>query len=124
MALPSVLDEIERLFDELVRRPWGSAVREVVPAEVQQVENGWLMQMPVEDMRATDLKVEVSGRRVTITGKRRRQSERQGQKSWLRTEQEVSFRRTILLPAEADPDKIEAKIEGATLVIHIGRRRS
>ncbi len=124
MALPSVLDEIERLFDELIRRPWGSARRELVPAEIHEVEDGWRVDIPVEGMQAADLKVEVHGRRLTITGQRSRQHERrEGQTAWTRTRQEISFQRTITLPAGADPDDIDAKIEGSKLAIHIGRRR-
>lgn len=124
MALPSVLDEIERLFDELIRRPWGSARRELVPAEIHEVEDGWRVEIPVEGMRAADLKIEVHGRQVTVTGRHSRlREQRQGQTAWTRTRQEISFQRTLTLPAGGDPDEIEAKIEGSTLVIHIRRQR-
>ena len=124
MALPSVLDEIERLFEELIRRPWASGRRELVPAEVHEVEDGWRVDIPVEGMGAADLKIEVHGRRLTVTGQRSHQRERrEGQRAWTRTRQEVAFQRTITLPAGADPDDIDAKIEGSTLAIHIGRRR-
>ncbi len=124
MALPSVLDEIDRLFDELIRRPWGSPSREVVPAEMQEVEDGWRIELPVEDMRVADLKVEVHGRRLTIIGKRRQaQEQRHGRTRWTRTQQEVAFQRTITMPTDIDRDEIEAKTEGSTLIIYIRRRR-
>jgi HSP20 family molecular chaperone IbpA len=34
----------------------------------------------------------------------------------------VTFERTITLPADADPDNIEARIENSTLHVHIRRR--
>jgi HSP20 family protein len=124
MALPSVLDEIDRLFDELIRRPWGSPTRELVPAEMREVEDGWRIELPVEGMRAADLKVEVQGRRLTILGKRRQEKEhRYGRTGWTRTQQEVAFQRTFTMPQDIDRDEIEAKIEGSTLTIYVRRRR-
>ena len=123
-SLPSVLDEIERLFDELVRRPWGSAARSLVPAEVREVEDGWMIELHVEGLQARDLCVEVHGRRVTVTGQRRSQQERyRSRKEWTRTERSVSLHRTIMLPAEGDPDSVEARLEGPTLSIHIRKRQ-
>jgi HSP20 family protein len=123
MALPSLLDEIDRLFDELIRRPWGGATPALVPAEIREVEDGWLIEMPVEGMRATDLRLEVQGRQLLISGQRRHVERRQGKGGWSGTQRQVSFHRSVTLPANANPNDIDAKIEGATLAIHIGKRR-
>jgi len=124
MALPTVIDEIDRLFDELVRRPWGAASRQLVPAEFRAVKDGWVVELPVQGMRAKDLTVEVHGRRLTIHGHRRQEQEqRHGQAGWSRTQQEMSLHRTIHLPDEVDPDNIEANVEGSTLSIHVRRRK-
>jgi HSP20 family protein len=122
MRLPSVLDELDRLFDELIRRPWGATVRQLVPTEFREVKDGWIVELPVEGLEAADLQVEVQGRRLTVSGQHRRQQEgRHTAVGWSRTE-DVSLHRTITLPPAADPDDIEAKIEGSTLTIHIRRR--
>ncbi|MBI4518050.1 MAG: Hsp20/alpha crystallin family protein [Deltaproteobacteria bacterium] len=124
MSLPSVLDEIDRLFDELVHRRWGPAGRQVVPAGIREVEDGWIIELPVEGLRAEDLKVEVHGRRLTVSGHRRRErSHREPWAGWMRTHQEVALRRIIALPAEAKPEDVEAKLEGATLTIHVRRHK-
>ncbi|MBP1686166.1 MAG: heat shock protein Hsp20 [Deltaproteobacteria bacterium] len=124
MALPSVLDEIDRLFDELVRRPWGKAGRQVTPLDVRQVEDGWVVTLPVEDLSAKDLQVHVEGNWLTVSGHSRRAEEhRQGKTGWSRKEQEFSLSRTIALPAGADPSRIDATIEKSTLTIHIRRRK-
>jgi len=123
MPLPSVLDELDRLFDELIHRPWGAAARQLVPAEVHEVEDGWTVELPVEGLRATDLKVEVHGRQLTVSGRRRHEHERQSRTGWSRTQQETTLHRTIHLPAEADAEGVEAKLQGSTLAIHIRRRK-
>jgi HSP20 family protein len=123
MPLPSVLDEIDRLFDELVRRPWGMSARQVVPAEVHEVKDGWMVKLPVEGLTAADLQLHVQGDRLTISGHRRRARERRGETSGTQTQQEIAIHRTIPLPAGADPESIDAKIEDSTLTIHIRRRQ-
>ena len=123
MPLPSVLDEIDRLFDELIRRRWGTAPRQLVPAEVRPVEDGWIIELPVAGLHAEDLKVEVHERRLTVSGHRSRAHEHQHERVWSRMQQETSFQRTITLPAEADPDALEAKLEGGTLSVHVRRRK-
>lgn len=123
MPLPSVLDEIDRLFDELVRRPWGAVVRQLVPAHLHEVKDGWVVDLPVEGLQAADVKVEVHGRRLTVTGKRRSEQHRRQKGQWTQTQAEVSWSQTIPLPAEANPDDIEATVEGSILSIHIGRRK-
>jgi HSP20 family protein len=123
MPLPSVLDEINRLFDELVRRPWGAASRQLVPVQLREVKDGWIVDLPTEGLHAADLKVEVHDRQLTVSGQHRSgQKRRQGQE-WARMREEVSWYRTVPLPADANPDDVEASVEGSTLSIHIGRRK-
>jgi HSP20 family molecular chaperone IbpA len=123
MAFPSVIDEINRLFDELIRRPWGAAPRQLSPAAIRDVDDGWIVEIPVEGMGAEDLKVEVHGRRLTVLGRRRSEHERRyGAAGWTRSQQEHTLRQTVTLPAEADPEDLEVRIEGAHLTVHVRRR--
>ncbi len=123
MALPSVVDEINRLFDELIRRPWGVGARQLSPASIREVDDGWVVEIPVEGMRAEDLKVEIHGRRLTVLGHRRSDEERRhGASGWSRSQREHTLRQTVTLPGEADPEDLEARIEGARLIVHIRRR--
>ncbi len=122
MPFPSLTDEIERLFDELVHQPWGGAARRLVPVEVREVADGWVIELPVEGMRATDLRVEVHGRQLTVTGHRRQEQGRRGPAFRTQTREEVSLRRTVALPAAANIDDIETRIEGSTLTIHVRKR--
>ena len=123
MPLPSVLDEINRLFDELVRRPWGAAPRQLVPVQLREVKDGWIVDLPTEGLGAADLKVEVHDRRLTVSGQRRGGEKKREGKGWTQTREEVSWYRTVPLPVDANPDDVEASVEGSTLSIHIGRRK-
>ncbi len=123
MPLPSVLDEIDRLFDELVRRPWAAPSRQLVPAEFRDVKDGWVVDLPVEGLQGAELKVAVHDRQLTISGQRRHERKQRQGGGWTQTQAAVSWSRTLPLPAEADPDDIQASVQGSTLSIHIGRRK-
>jgi HSP20 family molecular chaperone IbpA len=122
MPLPSLIDEIDRLFDELVRRPWGSALRHLSPAEVRTVDDGWVVELPVEGLEAGDLEVEVQGNRLTVFGHRSSQPERRKGRRGVTRTQQLSLQRSVTLPVAAEPDDIEASVEGSTLTIHIRKR--
>ena len=123
MPLPSVFDEIDRLFDELIHQRWGPTGRALVPAHVHPVEDGWQIELPVEGLQASDLKIEVQGRRLTVSGRRHEEEhQRQGPRAWTRSQQHITMERTITLPVESRPEDVEAKIEGAMLIIRVRRR--
>jgi HSP20 family protein len=119
MPLPTVLDQIDRLFDELIRRPWGGPTRSVQPAELREVEDGWVIEIPAQGLRASDFHVHVEGRRLTVEGHRRQQERRRHAAEW----SEVSLYRTVTLPADADPDRIDATVNASHLTIHVRRRQ-
>jgi HSP20 family molecular chaperone IbpA len=123
MPLPSVTDEIDRLFEELVRRPWGSGERQIIPVEMHEVEDGWMVRLPVEGLTPGDLQVHVHGNQLTISGHLRQAQERRGKTGWTHTRRQVTFHRAMALPAGADPENIDAEIENSTLSIHIHRRQ-
>ncbi len=123
MALPSLLDEIDRLFDELVSRPWGKP-RHLVPARIRTVEDGWIIEVPAEGLQVQDVKVTVRGRHLTISGQRHRKEEqRVGTIGWRQSEQDIAWQQSVTLPADADTNAMEAKIEDSTLTLHIRRRK-
>jgi HSP20 family protein len=123
MALPSVFDEINRLFDELIHERWGGS-RQLVPASLREVEHGWVIELPVEGLRVQDLRLEVQGQRLTVSSHRRHEEEKEHPRAgWSRIEQQTTLRRTIMLPAAGDPNDVEARIEGGVLFITINRRK-
>ena len=120
MPLPSIVDEINRLFEELIRRPWGSA-RQLLPADVREVDDGWNVEFPSHDLREQDIHVDVRGRILTVSAYRRREQQQEGKVAWKRRETEVSLHRTITLPGDVDPENIEAHVNQGTLTLHLHR---
>jgi len=123
MALPSVLDEINRLFDELIRQPWGVSSRRVTPTTVREVADGWVIELPVEGLRASDLQVNVHGHQLTITGHRQQERQHRVGTAWGHSQQAISLHRTVNLPGEVDPDHVDATVKGSTLTVHVRKRK-
>lgn len=123
MRLPTLLDEIDRLFDELVRRPWGGP-SQASAASMRAVEGGWVIEIPSEGLRPQDLRIEVQGRRLVVTGHVHRHGERREATRWGRMEEEVSLHRTILLPEGADVAGIQSTVTGGKLVLRVRRKKT
>lgn len=121
MPLPSVLEELDRLFQQLVHEPWGTSAA-LEPPELKEVEDGWVLEFRVEGLRAADLVVDVQGRRLTVRG-RRRVSERQRQPlgGWSVSEREVAFSRSVTLPVSVVAADVEARLEDSVLKLHVRR---
>ncbi len=84
-----------------------------------------MIRMRVQGLRTGDVNVSVHGRQLTVSGRRHEERQRRtGESGWTLTRQEVSFERTMTLPAEADPNAIDARIENETLCIHVRRRQA
>ena len=118
----SIVDQIDRLFDELVHRRWGTRAG-ITPAEVKTVEDGWEIEIPVPGLRAEDIDVHVSGRELWVRGAARRHAEqRSAAGSWARLSRNLSFTRSFLLPYAVDPNDVSARLEDGVLRIHIRRQ--
>ncbi|MBI3783893.1 MAG: Hsp20/alpha crystallin family protein [Deltaproteobacteria bacterium] len=118
MALPSVIDEIDRLFDELVHRPWGSSTA-LAPFDLKKVDDGWLLEIHTEGMQAKDISVEVQGRQLIIRGQR---EQRHASRRW-QQRTSAAFFRSITLPVAVRPDEIDVHFENSTLKINIRRHQ-
>jgi HSP20 family molecular chaperone IbpA len=123
MRWPSVVDQIDRLFDELVHRPWAGVVSKLAPLDIRAVDDGWVIELPVEGLEAGDLDVQVQGRQITVSGRRTiRQEQPSADRRTVRTRRDISLYRTFFLPLEIGPDDIDVSVEGATLKIHVRKR--
>lgn len=120
--LLSIMDQIDRLFDELVHRRWGTRAG-ITPAQVKTVEDGWEIEIPVPGLKAEEIDVHVSGRELWVRGVARRQAEQRSTTgSWARLSRNVTLTRSFLLPYAVDPKDVDARLENGVLRIHIRGR--
>ena len=70
-------------------------------------------------MSNDDIEVNIDNGKLTLSGERKSEKEVEEDKYYRRERTYGKFVRTFALPADADPDKIEAKFKDGVLIIEI-----
>lgn len=130
---PSVLspfEEIERLFDEVMRRPFSLFVSfvprlreeaEIVSPAVDIYEEGddLVVKAELPGINKEDIEVKITDDYLTISGEKKKE-EKVEKKDYYRYERSYgSFSRTFRLPVDVQTDKAKAKFEKGVLEIRI-----
>ncbi|GAQ95769.1 HSP20 family protein [Thermodesulfovibrio aggregans] len=130
---PSILspfEEIERLFDEVMRRPF-SLFRSFVPRVREEAEfispavdiyeegDDLVVKAELPGINKEDIEVKITDDYITISGEKKRE-EKVEKKDYYRYERSYgSFSRTFRLPVDVQTDKAKAKFENGVLEIRI-----
>ncbi len=106
----NLIDDINRLFDELVRGPWSRGPAGTRTASETQV----VLEMPVAGGQLGDVSFSLHGRQLTVRARRRRFAPG-------RTDSAASeeLERTLLLPETAEVRAIEARIIDEVLHVRV-----
>ncbi|MDE8653674.1 Hsp20/alpha crystallin family protein [Novosphingobium album (ex Liu et al. 2023)] len=111
-------DEIDRLFDDFsVNRPargifaFPGLPRDASPAvELVEKDGGYRLTVEVPGINEKDIDIELAEGVLTISGEKREESETK-ESGYLISERSYgAFRRQVTLPADIDPDSLEAKV--------------
>ena len=117
MTGPKLIDEINRLFEQLVRDPWARPPQRSARAHAGEAQLE--IALPVAPGQRDDVSVAIEGRRLVV-----RAQHRPGRGGPPATLEE----RVITLPEDAEVSGLEAQFEGATLHVrvhlHPTRRRA
>ncbi|RMG41852.1 MAG: Hsp20/alpha crystallin family protein [Planctomycetota bacterium] len=120
---PGLFADIDREFDNLLSRFWGSADRALeewtganVPRlNVAETENAYEVTVDLPGLNPDDINVEFSNGELRITGERKQEKEEKG-KTYHRVESYYGkFQRTLYLGEGIDADKIEAEYKDGVL---------
>lgn len=134
----------DRLFEDLYREFAGSRrVRWNIPMALPSdaFSTDWFrvdMYETDEDVRVTaelpgvnrrDVEVNLDGDRLTVRGEKMSEQEKRGRNSYHLERYYGGFHRSILLPCQVDPDRVEATFENGVLRVNLpktatGRERS
>jgi len=126
----SPFEEIERLFEEVWKRPFsvlGSIVprirgeSEVIAPAVDIYEEGddLVLKADLPGLNKDDIEVKITDDYITISGEKKKE-EKVEEKNYYRYERSYgSFTRTFRLPVEVQTDKAKAKFENGVLEVRI-----
>lgn len=127
---PMARNFMERIFPEDWVRPWygidKNLYREMQAwaprVDIAESEKEFTIKADVPGVKPEDIKVEVSGDSLIISGSSEEAKEEQG-KTWHRVERRSgSFHREFELPGSADPDRIEAMAKDGMLIVKVQKR--
>ena len=118
-GLAQLHNEMDDLFDSFFRgieRPFASY--KVWPAiDVAEEEDAIVVRAEVPGCKAEDVEISVHGNVLTISGEKKH-SEEKKEKGYYHVESSYgSFRRELTLPADVDPDKVNAECKNGVLSI-------
>jgi Molecular chaperone (small heat shock protein) len=116
----TALARLDDEFDDLVRRSFGSAQYQYVPAVEMATEGGDVvitLELPGVDVG--DIDIEVVEGRLTISGERRDTREDTKGKVLVRELRYGAFRRTFQLPDGVTADQVEAEADKGLLRVRV-----
>jgi len=110
---PSLFENFDRLFSDL----WETAPTPSSPWEVSESEDAYFLSVDAPGMKRDDIKIEVTGNLLSITGERKR--EYHEDRRHMRSRSYGQFTRTFTLPEAVDSARIEANFEDGVLEIAV-----
>ena len=113
--LSDIRERLDRAFDELTSR--GGSHRLTV--DVIEEDDRYLMRADVPGISPDEIKIEVDGDRLTVSGSHEESSEEKKDDYVRRERRFGSFSRSMLVPRGVDPDEIEATTANGVLEISI-----
>jgi HSP20 family protein len=119
--VPSDLQSfIDRMFDEFpfVSEFPARLSQLALPAlDLYEKDGRYMLDVAVPGYEPKDVNIEVNGNAVTISGTHTESDEKKGARFHRREIRSGSFRRTVSLPQDIDPDKVDATISKGVLTL-------
>jgi HSP20 family protein len=115
-------DEVERLFDEIIHRPWGFAreVRGWIPSvDLFETEDSFILEADLPGVKSEDVKVGVENGDLVLEGQRT--IEKSQSHGHFHTMERASgyFTRQIRLPESVKTDAIKAEFNDGVLRVTV-----
>ena len=122
-----VEEAVRRLFQELIHQPWGGRSQPEASGwqpccDMAETNETIIVEVELPGMERKDVRVEVEGDVLRITGERRATVERRG-RQYSRMERSYGrFERQLQLPASVDRAGIRARFRAGILTITLPKK--
>lgn len=115
------LERMRRQMDQLFEGLVGARARQMAgvfpPINLSESRDAFTLRAEMPGIASGELDIQATGNSVTLSGERRIPEEN-GSARYHRREREAgAFSRVIGLPAEINPDKVEAKLQNGVLTV-------
>ncbi len=122
-AMEEIQQEMDRwLEDRFARVPIFPEGMEFRPtAELLEGKNDYTLKMDLPGMSKEEVKIEVEGNRIAVSGERKEQREEKDAKTYFSESTYGSFMRSFALPENIDESQVKAHFKDGVLRISIPR---
>jgi HSP20 family protein len=111
-----VFEDFDRIVDTFLRPTYANTVNFQPSCDVNETKDHYLVSFDMPGVKKEDIKIEVQGTQLVISGERQREVKEEDGEATLRHERMYGrFERTFTLPATIAADKIEAHYENGVL---------
>ena len=90
--------------------------------EVKERPEALVFTADMPGVKESDLDISLQNGVLTISGTRTAEEKKEGETYYVYERKYGAFSRSFALPENADPDKIEAKLENGVLVLTVGKK--
>lgn len=118
--------EIDRLFDEMIHRPWGfgRTAEEWPQLDLYETATAFVLEVDLPGVRKQDVSVEVNGDDLVLQGRRAaEQAHRQGN-LYRHERRSGQFVRRLRLPASVNREQIRAEFRNGVLRVTLPKTQS
>lgn len=123
--VPDVFGDFDQIVDSLLRPTFAQTVGFQPSCDINETKDHYLVSFDMPGVKQEDVKIEVQGNQLVITGERQPGMKYQEGVSSLRHERSYGkFERTFTLPASIATDKIEARYEDGVLDVAVPKAES
>lgn len=115
-------DRLDKLMNEIMdlRGEMPSAGAEFSPScELTEEDKKFLLKVDLPGVKKDDVKVEVSGDRLTIRAERKTEKEEKDKKRYFSEVSYGNYMRSFSLPQKIDEKSVDAKFDNGVLVVTI-----
>lgn len=120
----SILDDFDRIMSAFVLPTYANQVGFKPSCDINETKQHYLVSFDIPGIRKEDIKIEVQGNQLVISGERHRLMQGDASETTLRHERAYGkFERTFVLPSSIDADRIEALYENGVLNVALQIRK-
>jgi len=124
-VMGDVFDDFDRIVNALTRPTYANTVGFQPSCDINEAKDHYLVSFDMPGVKKEDIKIEVQGTQLLISGERQREIKEEDGETTLRHERVYGkFERTFVLPNSIDADKIEAHYENGVLNVALPKAES
>ena len=117
--LQRMRQQLQEMFDDAAPQSVGAGVFPLI--NLTEDKDKYYVRAELPGVKGDELDIQVTSNNLTVSGERKIAEEKEGARYHRREREAGKFSRMISLPAEINPDKVEAKLENGILTVVVSK---